>query len=50
MKSDRRHELRHNDLAEWILKGYEQVVPYKNAISARASCWLFFFHRLGTVA
>jgi hypothetical protein len=32
MKSERRHELQHNDLAEWILKCYEQVVPYKNAL------------------
>ncbi len=32
MKRERRHELQHNDLAEWILKGYERIVPYKNAI------------------
>jgi len=32
MKSERRHELQHNDLAEWIFKGYERIVPYKNAI------------------
>ena len=32
MKSERRHELQHNDLAEWILKAYERIVPYKNTI------------------
>ncbi|MGA2255319.1 MAG: hypothetical protein ABSG53_11705 [Thermoguttaceae bacterium] len=32
MKSERRHELQHNDLAEWILKAYERIVPYKNAL------------------
>lgn len=32
MKSERRHELQHNDLAEWIVKGYEGVRPYKNTI------------------
>jgi hypothetical protein len=32
MKRERRHELQHNDLAEWSLKTYERIVPYKNAI------------------
>ncbi len=32
MKRERRHELQHNDLAEWIVKGYERIVPYRNAI------------------
>ncbi len=32
MKRERRHELQHNDLAEWILKNYERIVPYRNAI------------------
>jgi hypothetical protein len=32
MKSERRHELQHNDLAEWILKSYGQVAPYKNMV------------------
>jgi hypothetical protein len=32
MKRERRHELQHNDLAEWIVKNYERIVPYKNAI------------------
>lgn len=32
MKRERRHELQHNDLAEWILKGYERILPYRNAI------------------
>jgi len=32
MKRERRHELQHNDLAEWILKAYERVAPYRNTI------------------
>jgi hypothetical protein len=32
MKRERRHELQHNDLAEWILNAYERIAPYKNAI------------------
>ena len=32
MKSERRHELQHNDLAEWIVKAYERAAPYKNMI------------------
>ena len=32
MKRERRHELQHNDLAEWILKDYERIVPYRNTI------------------
>ena len=32
MKRERRHELQHNDLAEWILKTYERITPYKNTI------------------
>jgi len=32
MKRERRHELQHNDLAEWIMKSYEGIAPYKNAI------------------
>jgi len=32
MKSERRHELQHNDLAEWATKAYETVAPYRNAI------------------
>lgn len=32
MKSERRHELQHNDLLESILKSYERIAPYKNAI------------------
>jgi hypothetical protein len=32
MKSERRHELQHNDLAEWIVKSYERAAPYKNMI------------------
>jgi hypothetical protein len=32
MKSERRHELQHNDLAEWSIRAYESVMPYRNAI------------------
>jgi hypothetical protein len=32
MKSERRHELQHNDLAEWITTGYERIAPYKNTV------------------
>jgi hypothetical protein len=32
MKSERRHELQHNDLAEWIVTGYERILPYRNGI------------------
>src|SRR6516164_9804842 len=32
MKSERRHELQHNDLAEWSMRTYENVMPYRNAI------------------
>jgi hypothetical protein len=32
MKSERRHELQHNDLAAWTIKTYEHVAPYRNAI------------------
>ena len=30
MKSERRHELQHNDLADWIFKTYERITPYRN--------------------
>ena len=32
MKRERRHELQHNDLAEWMIKAYERVVPYRNMV------------------
>ena len=32
MKSERRHELQHNDLADWLVNAYESIAPYKNAI------------------
>lgn len=32
MKSDRRHELQHNDLAEWFLTTYQAMLPYRNLI------------------
>lgn len=34
MKSERRHELQHNELADWIARSYETVRPYGNAILA----------------
>lgn len=32
MKSERRHELQHNMLAEWLITTYTQIKPYQNAI------------------
>ncbi len=32
MKSERRHELQHNDLAEWAVRTYEGVLPYRLSI------------------
>lgn len=32
MKSERRHELQHNELAEWLIKSIESVKPYQNLI------------------
>ena len=32
MKSERRHELQHNDLAEWAVRTYESVLPYRISI------------------
>jgi hypothetical protein len=32
MKSERRHELQHNELAEWLFKTGEQLKPYQNLI------------------
>jgi hypothetical protein len=32
MKSERRHELQHNDLAEWTVRAYESVLPYRTSI------------------
>ena len=34
MKSERRHELQHNELAEWLFKTGEQLKPYQNLILA----------------
>jgi len=34
MKSERRHELQHNELAEWLFKTGERVKPYQNLILA----------------
>jgi hypothetical protein len=30
MKSERRHELQHNELAEWLFKAGQEVKPYQN--------------------
>ena len=32
MKSERRHELQHNDLAEWAVRTYEGILPYRTSI------------------
>ncbi len=32
MKSERRHELQHNDLAEWAVRSYQSVLPYRISI------------------
>ena len=32
MKSERRHELQHNDLADWFLTTYESMLPYRTVI------------------
>jgi hypothetical protein len=32
MKGERRHELQHNDLAEWIVTSYERILPYRSSI------------------
>ena len=34
MKSERRHELQHNELAEWIIKSAQAVKPYQNLVVA----------------
>jgi hypothetical protein len=34
MKSERRHELQHNELAEWLAKAIEAIKPYQNLILA----------------
>jgi hypothetical protein len=34
MKSERRHELQHNELAEWLAKSFETIKPYQNIILA----------------
>jgi hypothetical protein len=32
MKSERRHELQHNDLAEWAVRTWEAILPYRLSI------------------
>jgi hypothetical protein len=34
MKSERRHELQHNELAEWLFRAGQRVKPYQNLILA----------------
>ena len=34
MKSERRHELQHNELATWLIKSAEAIKPYQNIILA----------------
>ncbi len=34
MKSERRHELQHNELADWLVKTGEQIKPHQNLILA----------------
>jgi hypothetical protein len=34
MKSERRHELQHNELAEWLFKAGQGIKPYQNLITA----------------
>jgi hypothetical protein len=34
MKSERRHELQHNELADWLFRTGEQAKPYQNLILA----------------
>jgi predicted negative regulator of RcsB-dependent stress response len=34
MKSERRHELQHNELADWLFKTGEQIKPHQNLIFA----------------
>ena len=34
MKSERRHELQHNELADWLAKTAEAIRPHQNAILA----------------
>ena len=36
MKSERRHELQHNELADWLIKAGQQIKPYQNAMLAGA--------------
>ena len=32
MKSERRHELQHNVLADWLAKSAETIKPYQNMV------------------
>ena len=34
MKSERRHELQHNELAEWLAKSAQAIKPYQNIVFA----------------
>ena len=34
MRSERRHELQHNELADWLFKAGQWIKPYQNTIFA----------------
>lgn len=40
MKSERRHELQHNELAEWLATSFETIKPYQNIILAAVAAIL----------
>ncbi len=44
MKNERRHELQHNDLADWIAKKFKAIEPYSKSLLAIAiaACVIFF--------
>jgi hypothetical protein len=43
MKSERRHELQHNALADWLVKAGEAAKPYQNAIFTVVIAFLVVF-------
>jgi tetratricopeptide (TPR) repeat protein len=40
MKSERRHELQHNALAEWLINSFKTIQPYQNLILAAVAAVL----------
>jgi tetratricopeptide (TPR) repeat protein len=40
MKSERRHELQHNELAEWLVNAFETIKPYQNIVLAAVAAIL----------